>query len=512
MPDPESPSSPTSSGPNRDRAPGPLRHPLTPALSAMWIVALVSTLARVRPGIALWALPLPVLVVVGAHWLARERFRIWRIHHERRLRAAGEALGRPADEPTAVSDRRAGAGALDAEVERLASSAMQLARNVETAALEVDNLRGMLDGVDDPVLAIAPGSRVLLLNIAAQRLLGQRSAPPGQETLLEDLLPQPDILRMHAKAARGEAAQAPLRLSLPGVGLRVYNAVAAPVPLAGPSGAEDRGVVICLHDTTELSQAVQLKTDFVANASHELRTPLSAIRGAAETLADISDDPGVVKRMVEMIGVNVTRLEELTSDLLDMSRIESPDAPVDYATLDLHTLGAEFAELFAGAAAERRVGLKMDLAPELVRVRSSRMMLEAALKNLIDNALKFAEEGTDVVEHAAPIEPDAGASPSARADWCGCRIEVIDRGIGIPHDQQSRVFERFHQVDPSRAGAPRRRGTGLGLAIVKHAVRKLGGRVGVESVWKQGSTIWIELPNSVDPDTESAGQGQTGPD
>jgi signal transduction histidine kinase len=114
------------------------------------------------------------------------------------------------------------------------------------------------------------------------------------------------------------------------------------------------------------------------------------------------------------------------------------------------------------------------------------------LKNLVDNATKFAYEGTAVrvVGEIIPIEP-------GRRGREGARFIVSDRGVGIPIGLQSRVFERFYQVDPARTGTAHRRGTGLGLAIVKHAVKVMGGTIGVESVWKQGTTITVELPGCV---------------
>jgi signal transduction histidine kinase len=105
------------------------------------------------------------------------------------------------------------------------------------------------------------------------------------------------------------------------------------------------------------------------------------------------------------------------------------------------------------------------------------------VRNLIDNATKFAYERTAVVVSVERLGP------------AGIRIRVSDQGVGIPLGQQQRIFERFYQVDPSRAGFAVRRGTGLGLAIVKHAVKLLGGNIGVESVWKQGTTMTVELQN-----------------
>lgn len=471
--------------------------PLRAAMTALWVGGAASAGVFLFVGPSPWFALVPLTGCGLTHWLASARFRAWRARHQRRVRAAERALSPDAD----VTQSDSEPAPLDAEVERLASAAMSLARRVEEAALEVDNLRGVLDAVHEPVITVGPDGSVLLTNRAADDLFAGRVGPAGAPTMLEDLLPQAEVASLFASAAGGEFAFGSLRLSRAGGQLRIYEVTATPLDLRGAEDERGRGVVLTLRDTTELATAVQLKTDFVANASHELRTPLSSIRAAAETLTDFAgDDPSMVRRMVEMIGGNVARLEELVADLLDLSRIESPDAPVEYETLDVRAVVESLGELFSGVMQERSLTLSIDLAPGFERVRTSRRLLDVTLKNLIDNALKFADAGTTVTVRGRVTGADPSAPPGvARSEWRGVRMEVIDKGLGIPLDQQARVFERFHQVDPARVGSPRRRGTGLGLAIVKHAVRKLGGSVGVDSVWREGSTFWIELPSCVEP-------------
>jgi two-component system phosphate regulon sensor histidine kinase PhoR len=247
---------------------------------------------------------------------------------------------------------------------------------------------------------------------------------------------------------------------------------------------------------------VQLKTDFVANASHELRTPIAAIRGAVETLGIAADDRAMSDRLRRMIADHVARLEAMISDLLDLSRLESPELRVRAEPADAHALCAQMRELFAPALDARTLRLEADLAPELAHLVCDPTLLELILRNLVENACKFAREGTAVriVGRAAEVTPapDTPWQPSAdAAGRAGLRLQVIDEGQGIPLRDQARIFERFYQVDPSRDGSKQRRGTGLGLAIVKHAVRRMGGRVGVQSVWQQGTTMTVELPACV---------------
>ena len=332
--------------------------------------------------------------------------------------------------------------------------------------------------------------RVLLCNAAAQTLIGARA-----ETLvgrsIEETFTQADLLRLYSDARGGHPGHEQIRIAR-GDGVGVFEASAS--PLAGPNGAA-RPVVITLLDVTEPARAVQVKTDFVANASHELRTPIAALRLASETLqGGGADDPGMRDRLIRTIADNTLRLEEMVRDLMDLSRLESPDVPVRVGPAPGSVIRRTVAPLVEPACVERRITLVFDLDPALERMRTDRDLLLLILKNLIDNAAKFADEGTEV---RVVGRPAAGGA---------VRFEVIDQGVGIPLAHQQRIFERFYQVDQARTGTAPRRGSGLGLSIVKHAVRSLGGTIRVQSVWKQGTTMTVELPDAlVSDDGDAAG-------
>lgn len=355
---------------------------------------------------------------------------------------------------------------------------------VPTTRSRAANLAAILDALHEPVLVTDASGRVVIGNQEADELFGARlGGILGRG--VEDLFTQADALRLHASALGGRLGVAQVRFVTP-AGTRIHEMIAAPVALADESGAagkETRGVVVTLRDVTDLATAVQLKTEFVANASHELRTPLSSIKGAVETLRDGAvDDPSMASRLTEMIATNVERLEELVRDLMDLSRLESPEAPVQYERVDLAAICGGVASMFETTCRERRLTIDVRVKEGVREITSDRQLLQLVLQNLIDNATKFAYEGTTV---AVECEAIGGG---------GVRLRVSDRGIGIPINQQQRIFERFYQVDGARAGGVKRRGTGLGLAIVKHAVKRLGGTIGVQSVWKQGTTMEVELP------------------
>lgn len=345
-------------------------------------------------------------------------------------------------------------------------------------------LRGVLDGVPSPLLATDKAGRVVFANKAAGEFFRDRPGPLTGRNF-EELFTQAEVLSLHASAQQGSTGRGQVRLAGPD-GARLYQVFACPSP-----GVPALGAIITMRDVTELATAAQLKTDFVANASHELRTPLSSIRGAVETLEDGAwEDEPMRGRLTRMIAGNVARLEDMVRDLLDLSRLESPEAPVELTTCRLADVVSALRDTFEPVAAERRVVLVFELDPGLERMHTDPKLLLLVLRNLIDNAIKFAYEQTQV-RVVGEITP-ASVRP-------GARFRVVDQGIGIPYGTQHRVFERFYQVDGARTGHVQRRGTGLGLAIVKHAVRRLGGAISVESVWKQGTTMTVELPASVEP-------------
>jgi signal transduction histidine kinase len=416
-----------------------------------------------------------------------------------RLREAldPESLASPADRADPMTPDRA-----ERELKDLAEF---VGERIVPARTERDNLRAVIDGVADPVLATDPNGRVLVCNRAAReffQVAAAESARPVVGRSIEELFTQEDVLRLHAAARAGRAGMAQVRVQRPG-GARVYQIAASPVLLttADAERSEETSVGLALRDITELALAMQLKTDFVANASHELRTPLASIRGAVETLRDGAvDDPAMREKFLSMIAANAARLEEMVRDLMELSRVESAEAPLELSRVRIADLCqsvlANFEPPQSEVCRERSLEVRVEIEPGLEEMRTDARLLQLILKNLVDNATKFAFERT-AIRIVAERERSERRMANGEQGEVVC-FRVIDQGVGIPIEQQARVFERFYQVDPSRTGLrvtkTARRGTGLGLAIVKHAVKRLGGTVRVESVWQQGTTMIVELP------------------
>jgi len=272
------------------------------------------------------------------------------------------------------------------------------------------------------------------------------------------------------RALEGTAKR--LELEMPGTGRRLVGHI---TPLL-------RGeVLLLLRDVTEARRAEQSRRDFVANASHELRTPVAAIRGAAETLLlGALSDGQAARGFVEMIARQAERLARLTSDLLDLSRIESGQWSMQPGPVDVDQALRAACDLLAPAAREKSVELIREALPPALAVKADPRALEQVLVNLLDNAVKYTPPGGRVTLAAA-------RSPE------GVVLTVADTGPGVERRHLARVFERFYRADAGRSRE--QGGTGIGLAIVKHLVQAQGGEVGVES-GAGGSRFWVRLPEA----------------
>lgn len=241
------------------------------------------------------------------------------------------------------------------------------------------------------------------------------------------------------------------------------------------------GVLIMLNDLTQLRRLENMRRDFVANVSHELKTPITSIKGFMETLRDGAiNDPEAAERFLDIIHKQADRLDAIIEDLLSLSRIEqeSQRDGMDVEEAALQESLNVVATAMEPRAKERNITLSVSC-PANLKARINAPLLEQAVSNLVDNALKYSHEGTTVwvtaQEHEDVIQ-----------------IDVADQGPGIAKEHQSRVFERFYRIDKSRSR--RLGGTGLGLSIVKHIVQAHRGDVQVKSEPGQGCVFTIRLP------------------
>jgi two-component system phosphate regulon sensor histidine kinase PhoR len=235
---------------------------------------------------------------------------------------------------------------------------------------------------------------------------------------------------------------------------------------------------VVLRDVTELRRLESVRREFVANVSHELRTPLASIRAVVETLeAGAADDPAVAGEFLRRIIGEVDHLVGLVDELLDLARLETGRAVLEAEVCDPVDLLTRAAERLRPQVERAGLVLRVEVPPDLPRVRVDRGRIEQVLINLVHNAVKFTPAGGEIV---------------ARAEVADGMVEVSvrDTGVGITAEELPRIFERFYKSDTAR----RSPGSGLGLAIAKHIVQAHGGTIRAESTPGHGATFSFTMP------------------
>ena len=239
-------------------------------------------------------------------------------------------------------------------------------------------------------------------------------------------------------------------------------------------------------DTSDAVRLEATRRDFVANVSHELKTPVGAVGLLAEAVLDAADDPVEVRRFGTKILNEATRLGNLVTELIALSRLTGAERLPELQVVDVDEVVREAMARARLSAEAAEIEIIVDR-PTGLEVEGDLTLLVTALSNLIENAIAYSPRGASV-----------SVSRRRTGEWV--EIAVTDRGIGIALEHQQRVFERFFRVDPARSRATG--GTGLGLAIVKHVLANHGGEVRLWSSPGTGSTFTMRLPIHTEPDSE----------
>ncbi len=333
----------------------------------------------------------------------------------------------------------------------------------------------VLSSMVEGVLAVDSQQRLITLNRAAAQLLGVDYLA-SQDLTIQEVVRDSQLLSFITRTifARGPIdAEVAMRQ-----GQQIIQAHGT--FLKDAQGA-DIGFLIVLHDVTHLRRLEMSRRDFVANVSHELKTPITSIKGFVETLlAGALQEPENARNFLGIVSRQTDRLNEIIDDLLSLSRIEQ-DAEQGRVFLTAGRLKAVLdsaIQICEAKAAAKEISIRLNC-PDQLRARINAPLLEQALVNLIDNAVKYSPGGSAVQVEA--LRDDAEVV-----------VRVRDQGVGIEKSQLDRIFERFYRVD---AGRSRKiGGTGLGLAIVKHIAQAHHGRVMVESTPGAGSLFSLHLP------------------
>ena len=364
----------------------------------------------------------------------------------------------------------------DATALALNRMADRLAREIDEAHREAQQLEAVMAGMVEGVLVLDLQERILLVNPGFRELFGIWG-PVRDRTVLE-VIRQPEIedLLREARDRRDPVVRdLPVRSGAD----RTVLAHAVRFPSEGPPA----GTLAVFHDVTEVRRVDQVRRDFIANASHELRTPLTSIQGFAETLATggLSEDDS--RRCLQTILRNVSRMRDLIDDLMELSRIENEAHDFERTRVDVARLVRELLADLQKRLASSELDATLETT-ESFDAWCDRSALLHVLENLITNAIRYTDAGGKIA-----------ISIDAKADLL--EITVADTGIGIPEESRDRIFERFYRVDAARSRAVG--STGLGLAIVRHLVQAMGGSIRVESEIGVGSRFVFTVPRAAEP-------------
>ena len=364
------------------------------------------------------------------------------------------------------------------EIGKLAGAMNDLASETETRIQELTNSRNQLEtvlaGLSEGVIAVDVDYSVMHINGSAQQMLKINSAHlKGRR--LHDLKQTRELAHFAESCLQERIA---LHIS---VKVDQRNIDVSVAPLDGPDN-QPIGLIIVLQDITDVLYLEKVRSDFVANASHELKTPIAAIRGLVETIIDDSSmDKVTVDTFLSRIKNQAIRLDTIVQDLIQLSRFDVQETNRKNDKLDLGALLVRVYEARLEDAEARGVTLALDVPSKPVIINGEGEAVEQMVANLLENALKYSGENGQVKLKLENITQMA-------------RVQVSDNGIGIPLEEQERVFERFYRVDRGRSR--HQGGTGLGLSIVKHIVNAHGGEITIKSELDKGTIFEVLLPTT----------------
>lgn len=363
-------------------------------------------------------------------------------------------------------------------INQLRNSINILAGNLQditkTRAIEEERLKTLIENMGSALLMIDRGGEVMIINRTfLNRFNYQYKNVIGKDFMEINLPSELEEFIDHVFLT-----ELPYREQLTmAIGQEIQYNMAYGAPVVGEHG-KWHGVVIVLHDITELIRLEHIRRDFVANVSHELRTPITSIKGFSETLLDGAyKDEEMSLSFLEIIYNESNRLQELITDLLELSKIEQHGFEVRLEPTSMREVIWRVNDIVLPRIEEKNMQLKFEVEEMIVEGDTNRLI--QIFTNLIFNACTYSPAGT-TVQVKAYAQDGHGV------------VDVIDQGIGIQKNEIPRIFERFYRVD--RARSRNSGGTGLGLAIVKHLIEAHNGKIYVESEVGRGTLMRVQIP------------------
>jgi two-component system, OmpR family, sensor histidine kinase SenX3 len=391
-----------------------------------------------------------LLLIVIAAWLGR---RSGRRSLNQRLTSLASRLG------VDVTNEK-GVELVLNQLEQITGEAAEAVAESSAGAIR---LRRALDTLPQGVIVCDENGEMVFRNARAMALMGSRHGDALATQAVTELL---ENAWHDGSAERTLDLYGPPRQTL-NVSTRLID-----------DGRRPLGVIAIIDDISERRRLEEIRRDFVANVSHELKTPMGALGLLAETLT-VEPDPVIGQRLASRIHTEAFRVSRIIDDLLDLTRIESEEAP-PREPIYINLVMAEAVERVQSAAEQRKITIELQEPEPPVHVLGDRRQLVSAIHSLLENAVTFSYENGIIRVTGSQVEGEV-------------HLSVADAGVGIPARDLERIFERFYRVDHGRSRETG--GTGLGLSIVRHVASNHQGRVEVASREGEGSTFTLVLPN-----------------
>ena len=359
----------------------------------------------------------------------------------------------------------------------LNSMALSLDDRIKTITRQRNELTAILLSLNEGVIAVDNNERIISINPAAERILGVTESS-AKGNWLHEIVRNSGLQKfLLSTLSSNNRIESTFTLSNNDgeIHIQAYGTKLS------DSDNNPNGAVLVLNDITNIRKLENMRKDFVANVSHELRTPLTSIKGFIETIRDGTYSlPEEVKRFLEIISSKTDNLCSIVDDILTLSSIERDQEcrEIGFAKHTLKSVLQDAVDTCHWKAVKKSIQINLDCSSGIV-VNINAPLIEQAVVNLLDNAIKYSNENTTI-------------SVSVVSDENNTTISVNDQGVGIADEHLGRVFERFYRVDKARSR--KLGGTGLGLSIVKNIATAHNGTVAVNSIIGKGSTFEIRLP------------------
>lgn len=371
--------------------------------------------------------------------------------------------------------------------EAINTMAGSLQEQMEQLIENEHRLESVIANMISGIIVIGRDDNIIIMNKAAEGILGM----PADRVIgnafdrLQQSLPFEQLV--YNCIEKGEHVRDEIVLYYPEE--KTIDLHIIPLVLDAPKSA---GLVIVLHDITAIRKLERMRSEFVANVSHELKTPIAAVKGFAETLLNGSvQDQATTESFLQIIYDESERLNRLIGDILELSKIETKQEPLQPVPIQMDSFLHSIVEMMMPQAKGKQISIELET-PTDIYIEGDEDKLRQVFLNLLSNAINYTpEHGSVHVSLKTKGEQDG--------DYDHIVVSVKDTGIGIPRKDLPRIFERFYRVDKARSRGSG--GTGLGLSIVKHLVELHRGSIRVESALGYGSIFTVELPVILDSDS-----------